>query len=498
LREESGWWSLPAAFFLLINFSVSTVKVLFVERLIYFLFLITLFFFLRRFNINKILKITVGGIAFIIFIYGILQKFVLFPLYLEKLTDTALEQGVYSQAMIARIQSGRIFSIFRLPTLYAIICAVFILFIFHYFLKAKSLKSRISWAFLLVPGLFNLVLTQSFGGLIYISAGALTYLLLAGVLKLKYLAPILMVLCLFLSLTIALRYPEARKMEPIKLRLSNWNQAARAINSSPFPGVGLGNYESTVSYFTRGPEAKSIYAHNFFLQFIAETGIIIPLFLVLLLLFARKKLKPHNPREGEKALYISVFFILLTYNLIDIGFYFFPAGLAGAVVLSQIYPAHKAPQENKRKFPLTFKLNLVILVFLSVLLGARALSDSYRMEADMLQDQREYAEAGPCYKKSLVFNPWNFKALTGCASVKFHRKDLEGAEKYLDQVLNLYPDSAPAHYLKAQLELVRGRLAGAFFHARQAHRKSRVNAEYRNLYRALENSLQKHLEQEKQ
>ena len=441
---------------------------------------------------------TVGGIAFIIFIYGILQKFVLFPLYLEKLTDMTSEQGVYSQAMIDRIQSGRIFSIFRLPTLYAIICAVFILFIFHYFLKAPVLKSRISWACLLTLGLFNLVLTQSFGGLVYISAGILTYLLLSGILKFKYLAPILMILCLFLSLTIAFRYPEARKMEPVKLRLSNWNQAARAINSSPFPGVGLGNYESTVSYFTLGPEAKSIYAHNFFLQFIAETGIIIPFFLVLLLLFARKKLKPQNPREGEKALYISVFFILLTYNLIDIGFYFFPAGLAGAVVLSQIYPTYAAALEDKRKFPLTFKLNLVILMFLSVLLGARALSNNYRMEADLLQDRKQYAEAEPNYEKSLVFNPWNFRSLIGRASVKFHHKDLEGTEKDLDQALSLYPDSAPAHYLKSQIELVRGRLAGAFFHARQAHRKSRVNAEYRNLYRALENSLQKHLEKGKQ
>jgi tetratricopeptide (TPR) repeat protein len=387
------------------------------------------------------------------------------------------EDEVYSQAAIARIESGRIFSIFGLPTLYAIIT---------------------SWAFLLVLGLFNLVLTQSFGGIIYLFAGFLVYLLLSGILKFKYLAPILMILCLFLSMTIAFRYSEAKKMEPVKLRLSNWKQAARAVNSSPFWGVGLGNYESTVSYFTRGPEAKSIYAHNFFLQFIAETGMIISFFLVLLLVLARKKLKPHNPREGEKVLYISVFFILLSYNLIDIGFYFFPAGLAGAAVLSQIYPTYAEAQENKRKFPLTFKLNLVILVFLCLLLAARALSDSYRMEADILQRKKQYIEAEANFKKSLVFNPWNFKSLIGCASMELRRKNLEEAEKYLDRALNLYPDFAFAHYLKSQIELVRGRLGSAFFHARQAHRKHRVNAVYRNLYRALENSLGKHLKQVKQ
>ena len=136
---------------------------------------------------------------------------------------------------------GVFFLFFRLPTLYAIICAIFILFTFHYFLKSQSTESawnkvRITWAFLLVLGLVNLILTQSFGGVIYLSAGILAYLLLSRILKFKYLAPILMFFCLFFSLIIALRYPEAKKLEPAALRLSNWSQAARVINSAPFLG----------------------------------------------------------------------------------------------------------------------------------------------------------------------------------------------------------------------------------------------------------------------
>ena len=284
--KKSGWLIVPAAFFFLINFSVSSVKILFLSRSVYFLFLVSLFFFLRKFNLDKILIPIVGGVSFIVFIYGIFQKFVLFPLYLRNITPG---DNVYSQALIARIESGRIFSIFRLPTLYAIVCAVFIIFIFHYFLKSGTLKHRAAWASLLVLGLFNLVLTQSFGGMIYFCVGVVVYLLLSGILKLRHLAPILMIFTLFFSVTIALRYSEARKMEPVRLRVSNWRQAVRAIESSPFLGVGLGNYESEVSYFTRSDEAKSIYAHNFVLQFIAETGIFIPFFLLLLLIFSWKK-----------------------------------------------------------------------------------------------------------------------------------------------------------------------------------------------------------------
>ncbi len=420
----------------------------------------------------------------------------LFPLYLKNFSYITPGENVYLEALVERIKGGRIFSIFRLPTLYAIICAVLILFIFHYLLKSKSAgsagyKTRIAWAFLLVLGLVNLLLTQSFGGIIYLSAGVLAYLLLSGILKFKYLAPILMILCLFFSLTIALRYSEARKMEPAALRMSNWSQAARVIASGPIWGVGLGNYEAVVSYFTRADEAKSIYAHNFFLQFCAETGIIIPFFLVVLLFSLRKKLKPLHPREDEKALYISVFFILLTYNLIDIGFYFFPAGLAGVVVLSQIYPAH----EYKRITNRHHYANLAAAVFLATLMTVEAFSDNYRVEADILQLQKQYSEAEANYKNSLQFNPYNFRALIGYASAKFYREEPAEAEKYLDRALDLYPDSASAHHLKSRIEWQGGHPWQAFFHASHAYRKNSISAEYRNWYLTLKNNLEKYLGQ---
>jgi hypothetical protein len=436
-----------------------------------------------------------------VFSYGIIQKFILFPLYLENFSYLSAGENAYLEALIERIKSGRIFSLFRLPTLYAIICAIFILFIFHYFLKSSTgstwNKSRITWAFLLVLGIINLILTQSFGGIIYLSAGILAYLLLSKILKLKYLAPILMVFCLFFSITIALRFQEARKLEPAALRMSNWSQAARVIDSAPFWGVGLGNYEAVVSHFTRPVEAKSIYAHNFFLQFIAETGAIISFFLVLLLVALRKKLTPPHPRETEKALYISVFIILLSYNLIDIGFYFFPAALAGVVVLSQIYPASEYKKTFKdQKFGISAAA--VLMIFLVIIMGMEAFSENYRVEADILHLQKHSYEAQINYQRSLWYNPYNFRALIGFASIKFQEKALVETRKYLERALVIYPDSAAAHFLKSKLELVEGHLGKAFFHASYANEKNRINAEYYNWYLALLKNLKKHLGQDKQ
>lgn len=430
-----------------------------------------------------------AGVSFIVFSYGIFQKFVLFPLYLRNITPG---DNVYSQALIARIESGRIFSIFTLPTLYAIVCAVFIIFIFHYFLKSNTLKHRVAWAFLLVLGLFNLVLTQSFGGLVYFSVGVVVYLLLSGILKFRHLAPILMIFTLFFSVTIALRYSEAKKMEPVKLRISNWHQAVRAIQSSPFWGVGLGNYESQVSYFTRSREAKSIYAHNFILQFIAETGVFIPFFLLLLLILSWKRLKPPAPlvaegkQAGETVMYISVFSVLVVYNLIDIGFYFFVAGLMGVVMLSQIYPA---AGKNKT----AFRLNMVILVLLSILLGVESASENYRAEAEVLRSQNQLADAGIKYKKSVAINPFNFKSLSGLALLELSSKNREEGELYLDRVLALYPDSSTGHYLKSRAQLEGGHLFSAFYHAARAHEKNRIEKRYRDWYRRLKKNLESYL-----
>ena len=38
------------------------------------------------------------------------------------------------------------------------------------------------------------------------------------------------------------RNREAKNLEPVKLRLTNWNQAIRMINNNPFFGVGIGNF----------------------------------------------------------------------------------------------------------------------------------------------------------------------------------------------------------------------------------------------------------------
>ncbi len=420
----------------------------------------------------------VGGISFILFVYGIIQKFVLFPIYLQRLNPA---DSLYAETIFLRIKTGRIYTLFRMPTLYAIVCSVLVLFILHYFIKARGYKEKIPWGLLLVLGVFNLILTQSFGSIVYLSVGILIYLLLSGVLNFRYLAPLMMVSFLVLSIIIALRYPEAKNLTPVKLRLSNWEQAVRMIDSAPIWGVGLGNYETEISYHTRPYEARSIYSHNFLLQFTAEMGILASLFLLVSAILARKRLRPPNLKGKE--IYLAVLFVLLAYNVIDIGFYFLPAGIAAVIVLSQLYP----PEEEKRKL---FLMPAVAAGVLCLLMGIYWVSENYRSSGDFSLGQKERVEALSYFEKSFTINPYNYKALLGYANVVFGDNRPEEAEKYLDRVLSLYPHASLPHYLKSKLALTKGYYFRAFYHAARAHRKNPLNQAYRTLYQEIKKRLE--------
>jgi tetratricopeptide (TPR) repeat protein len=268
------------------------------------------------------------------------------------------------------------------------------------------------------------------------------------------------------------------------------------IADHPFWGAGLGNYESKITYYTRYDEAKSIYAHNFFLQFSAETGIISPVFLLIFLFRGRKKLAPAEYRQ--KAVFIAAAAVMFCYNLIDIGFYFFAAGVISAVVVSQIYPL--AQRENQRAW--SFKTNpawtalLAVFVMLSALLSVEGLSDNQRKEADFLKAQKEYGQAKAYYQKSIRLNPFNFKAMTGYASLALKETGVEvtpESEYYLDRALALNPDSPYASYLKSRFEYQNNHYVNALYHAAAAHRKNNRVNHYKQWYelnrRNLENAI---------
>jgi tetratricopeptide (TPR) repeat protein len=433
------------------------------QRLAYLLLLFCLAVFLSRFRLIDILAPLSGGIALIVFTYGIVQKFLIFPWILGQ---ADWNRSPYSLAFRAKVASGRIFAIFPLPTLYAMVCGVLLLFIIHYFFKASGWR-KLFWSALFLLGGYNLFLTQSFGGIIFFTAGALFYLIVSGIFKVKYLAPLLMVAALLFFLVVTLRFSEARGLQPAKLRFANWLQAGRVIAAAPLLGVGLGNYETAVPAQVYPGEPASIYAHNFFLQLAAEIGIPWLLFIVLFTM-PWLKMNFRNMFQRDNAPFISICMLIFFFNLFDVGNYFFAAGIAFAVAFSQMLPS-----KGHARWGL-----LWLTVVLSAIVLVNEISADRQKAADLCYVRREYAQADSDYLQALRFNPWSYRALLGRAAVAQTKNDHAAAERIYRRVLSVHPGQAYASYMLSQGAYRRGAFLSAMAYARQAAQANRKNKEY--------------------
>ncbi len=462
----------------MLNFSASEVKGLFIVRLAYFLFLLALFSMCGRFRLEKILAPISGGIALIVFSYGIIQKFVLFPLILKQV---APGPSFHAQALRARVAWGRVFAIFSLPTLYAMVCGLLLIFIVHFLYRSRG-PARFFWVFLLFLGGFNLVLTQSFGGILFFTAGILFYLFVSQKFKARHLAPLLMVLALVFFLVMALRFPDAREMAPAKQRFANWAQAGRVIAGAPVLGVGLGNYETAVPAQVRPGEPTSIYAHNFFLQMAAETGL--PLFILLAVIcfpFFKKSLPGFL--KPENALFAAACFLVLFFNLFDVGNYFFAAGIGFAVALSQVV------RTDGRARPRHF----IAIALLAAVLLVHAAAASRQQEGDLWLSRQEPERAATLYRAALKLEPFSYRARLGLAHIAWEKGDLPQAEKLLANVLRIFPGQAFANYRLSQIAQRRGAYLTAMVLAGKAAAANKTNKEYQRWHEFIQSNLARQL-----
>jgi tetratricopeptide (TPR) repeat protein len=476
--RKGGWLTIPAAFFFAVNFVLSPVRVAFLQQAGYSLFLVLLFVILRSMEWRRLLPLLTAGIAAILFSYGIVQRFVLFPRYLQELKPGS---AFYTQALVTRIASGRIFSLFALPTLHALITGLLLIMLIHYALNNRGWR-RTGWAVLALAGGVNLLLTQSFGGLLGFSLGLIAYLFLSHTLQIKFLAPLLMSLALVFFLVSALRFREVRHLQPARLRLSNWSQALRLIETVPLFGCGLGNYPTSISPHVRSGEQPSIYAHNFLLQLGAEIGL--PA-LLLLLLLAAASLRHHLPTllRADNAPFSALLLQILLYNLIDIGICFFAAGIALAIVLALLLP---------RLRPLR-RLPLLAASILALLLLGNEISDRARHEGDLLLYQQENQSARQAYHRSLAINPGAWQAVSGLAQACHQLGDQPGERRALERLLFLYPSSPSGNLNYSRLTFQTGEYLTALHHAARASAMISDNPAAREWYEKLIHHIQAQL-----
>ncbi len=294
--------------------------------------------------------------------------------------------------------------------------------------------------------------------------------------KLKFFVPLLMILSMFLFIITGLRFPETKKLDPLKLRISNWSQAVRMTGSSPILGVGLGNYEYHIPQYIHPGEAHSIYSHNFILQLTAEGGIITLILIFSLLIIYRKKIIPEIDRDN--AIYISILVIIILYNLIDIGFYFFSASLIFTMISSQIYRVNTPIP----KITALFALILIIPQILIFISAGQRRSGSFHLNF------KRYDTAAVYFKKSLEFNKFNYRALQGLAEISYSTGKITEADEYLIRILEHNDYNPYAHFIRSKILYGKKKYLSSLYHAGKAESLNKRNSEYRRWYDQIRSS----------
>lgn len=232
-------------------------------------------------------------------VYAILQKFLYFPKLLENY-DPSVHPPL-TEEMTRRIRGDRVFATFRGPNQFAGFLALALP------IAAAALvnsRARLVKAIPLALGLAALVLTGSFGASVGLAAGIATFVALwrtrerrrgwvvaAG----SAAAGLAILLALFTPLVSKM----AEKSFSMHVRRAYWQAAGTTIGRSPLLGVGLDNYQDFYPQDKPETQTETRYAHNDYLQILAETGIVGGVAFAALLVFAlRRALSRGEPSSG--------------------------------------------------------------------------------------------------------------------------------------------------------------------------------------------------------
>ncbi len=311
------------------------------------------------------IALTVVVLGILTSLYGLYHYFWAFPELLDKFkADTLLtSKTLFSEEIMERLEGGRIFSTFLLPSHFAAFLGLSIPVSVAFILTSKG---WLRYLFVLAAALqvFALYLTKSFSGWfsLILACGCVAYLYLAYIKRVKsrYLAFAMggLFLALFLVFAgLSLQRPDnllaSIKSNPMVLRALNWGTTVAMIYDSPWLGKGLDTFGIIYPSYQRGGVNIVHHAHNTYLQLGVEMGIIGTIAFLwfacwwlwrTIRIFIETRDKKMRVLVGSLMAAGTAFFI---HQALDFEFYLPSATLAGFTVVALAIGAQKKDKVYK-------------------------------------------------------------------------------------------------------------------------------------------------------
>ncbi len=449
----------------------------------YIVLLISFYIFTFQIDKSSLLKFTVFASLPAIF-YGFYQKFFLFPNYPiseEELEGLSLLTRV---RIIERLKEERIFSLFPLPTSFCFFLSIIFLVSIGLALSEKKLRARIFYSSITLLSLILMIFTKSFGGIVGLFGGFFIFLFIIGKKDLKILMVLLIISIAIISTIFYLRLDTLSTKNPLTLRLSNWKIALKVISEHPFFGVGLNNYTSFSLPLARERSEATKYAHNFFLQFFAETGIFCFMLMILtIFIWFFRPFKNISSSSLEASVWGALFSILF-YNLIDIGISFESFGFLTIILFSFVEGRESCFKiEGRNLFIFTLFFTVFLLFPLWTYITEELVQNAnLNMGIDISSSEKKLILARK-------INPFNPKIYSYLSFMESKKGNLLSSLQYIEKSISLYPYSHSFYFEKSVILLKMRRYLEAYLSLREAEKLNPTFVPYRDERKKLEDFL---------
>jgi O-antigen ligase len=381
-------------------------------------------------EVSKIALVVVS-LGILTSLYGLYQHFWGFHDLISKIGAAELSySSPLTAEIIGRLEGGRIFSTFLLPSHFAAFLGVSIPVSVAFILVRTGWVRYLFGLALALQG-FALYLTKSFSGWLSLTLafGCFAFIYLAYIKRApaRYLISFFAALILLLALIFAglsLTRPDnplaAIENNPLALRALNWGVTIEMIRNNPWVGKGLHTFGLIYPSYQGAGVNIVHHSHNTYLQLGVEMGIIGTIVFIWLACwwFWQTLAVLNKTKKKEQTVWIGCLMVAGTaffiHHAFDFEFYTPSVTLAGFAVLAVAIGAQKKDTVyrviiKKRRKPMYTFLGFAAVVAVSLFLLRPFYGQMHFQRAKGLLESGPYFAEGAAaqLKKAIRLNPHN-------------------------------------------------------------------------------------------
>ncbi len=224
---------------------------------------------------------------------------------------------------LSRIERGRAFASFLLPSHLAVVLATVMPILL---VRIKGDMKGILFAFAFALGVGGVVATRSPVGVVLAIVSCALVLVAA---RRKSSFWVLGIGCVAVAVTVAYR-PDVLRLQPVALRLDNWGSALWVWSTAPFAGVGLGSFGQAAQSVPWPVGNHPVHAHSMPLELLADLGLFGLAAWVGAMIWLWRVARRLWPLRPEIAVALLV---IPAHNLVDFSLYTTAVALPWAVLM---------------------------------------------------------------------------------------------------------------------------------------------------------------------